>query len=187
MKRFAVLSLLLCAVVPVGRAQEVGAYVDYFHLSQTNTNFAGLGGRLGMGVFPHVKLEAEMNYDFNQTFNEDFSNGTTVTVQRSNMRLLHGLFGPTINLGHSHFHPFVTLKGGFLDTMLDSRPATLRTFFSSVDNLRAKNLMGALYPGGGVEGRLGPIGLRLDVGDEIYFNGGSHHNLRVAFGPYIHF
>jgi hypothetical protein len=44
-----------------------------------------------------------------------------------------------------------------------------------------------LYPGGGLEGFLGPLGLRFDVGDEIYFNGGAHHALRVAFGPVIRF
>jgi hypothetical protein len=44
-----------------------------------------------------------------------------------------------------------------------------------------------LYWGGGLQGHLGPIGLRLDVGDEIYFNNGSHHNLRVAFGPVFRF
>jgi hypothetical protein len=38
-----------------------------------------------------------------------------------------------------------------------------------------------------LEGHLGPIGLRLDVGDEIYFNSGAHHNLSMAFGPYIRF
>jgi hypothetical protein len=38
-----------------------------------------------------------------------------------------------------------------------------------------------------VEGRVGPIGLRLDVGDEMYFNDGTHRNLRVALGPYIRF
>jgi hypothetical protein len=71
--------------------------------------------------------------------------------------------------------------------MFDSRPANLNTFFSSVDNLRAKNVMAVFYPGGGVEGRVGPVGLRLDAGDEMYFNDGTHHNLRVAFGPYIRF
>ena len=34
---------------------------------------------------------------------------------------------------------------------------------------------------------LGPIGFRLDVGDEIYFNDSAHHNLRVTFGPTIRF
>jgi hypothetical protein len=42
-------------------------------------------------------------------------------------------------------------------------------------------------PGGGVEGTLGPLGLRLDVGDEMYFNNGTHHNLTVKFRPYIRF
>jgi len=191
MKRMALL-LLFCAAVCMPRsfAQDhfaVGAYVDYFRLSQIKTNFAGLGARAGFGLTSHVVLEGEMNYDFNQTFNEDFANGTTLTVQRSNVRLLHGLFGPKLSLGHSNFHLFVTAKGGFLDTMFDSRPANLNTFFSSVDNLRAKNVMAVFYPGGGVEGRVGPVGLRLDAGDEMYFNDGTHHNLRVAFGPYIRF
>jgi len=191
MKRFAMF-LGLSAVVsaPCAFAQDhvaVGAYVDYFRLSQTDSNFAGLGARGGFSLGRHAMLEAEMNYDFNQVFNEDFRNGTTVTVQRSNLRLLHGLLGPKLALGHSRFHPFVTVKGGFLDSMFDTRPANLNTFVSSADNLRSKNVMGAVYPGAGMEGRAGPLGLRLEVGDEIYFNSGTHHNLRVAFGPYIRF
>jgi len=191
MKRLALL-LVLCGGVcaPRSFAQDhfaVGAYVDYFHLSQTNTNSAGIGARAGFGLTSHLMLEGEMNYDFNQAFNEDFSDGTTFTVQRSNVRLLHGLFGPKVALGHSNFHLFLTAKGGFLYAMFDSRPATLSTFFSSVDNLRAKSVMGAFYPGGGAEGRVGPVGVRLDVGDEMYFNSGTHHNLRVALGPYIRF
>jgi hypothetical protein len=66
-------------------------------------------------------------------------------------------------------------------------PATLGTFFSSVNGLRADNVNGVLYPGGGLQGHLGPIGLRLDVGDEIYFNHGTHNNLRAAFGPVFRF
>lgn len=191
MKHRAVL-LLLCGLmwVPRARAQDhaaVGAYADYFRLSQTKTNFAGVGARFGVGLSSHFMLEGEMSYDFNQAFNESFSDGITLTVQRSDVRLLHGLFGPKIALGHSNFHPFVTVKGGFLDTMFDTRPANLATFFSSVENLRSQNVMGVFYPGGGLEGHAGPLGLRLDVGDAMYFNNGTHHNLRVAFGPYIRF
>jgi hypothetical protein len=90
-------------------------------------------------------------------------------------------------LGHTNFHPFVTVKGGFVDVMFDAAPATLGTFVSNVQNLRHKNVMGSLYPGGGIEGRIGPIGLRLEVGDEIYFNSGTHNNFRASFGPYIRF
>ena len=191
MRRVALLLVLSCAAfVPFASAQDhvsVGAFVDYFRLGQTDTNFAGLGGRLGFGLSSHVMLEAEMSYDFNQVFDESFSNGATITVERSNLRLLHGMFGPKIALGHNNFHPFVTLKGGFLNTRFDAAPATVGTFTSAVESLRVKDVMGTVYPGGGLEGHLGPVGLRLDVGDEIYFNHGTHNNLRVAFGPYIRF
>ena len=193
MSRIALL-LILCGIVaaPAVVAQDqdpvvVGVYADYFRLSQTDSNFAGVGGRLGVGLGHHLSLEGEMSYDFNQVFTETFENGGTIIVNRSSHRLLHGLFGPKLALGHSNFHPFVTIKGGFVDAMFDAAPATLGTFVSNVQNLRDKNVMGSLYPGGGLEGHIGPIGLRLDVGDEIYFNGGTHNNFRAAFGPYIRF
>ena len=126
-----------------------------------------------------------MSYDFNQVFTETFENGGSIAVNRSNYRLLHGLFGPKLALGHTNFHPFVTIKGGFVDAMFDAAPATLGTFVSNVQNLRDKNVMGSVYPGGGLEDHIGPIGLRFDVGDEIYFNGGTHNNFRATFGPYI--
>jgi hypothetical protein len=31
------------------------------------------------------------------------------------------------------------------------------------------------------------VGIRFDIGDEMYFNSGTHNNLRIAFGPYIRF
>ena len=194
MKRLALLFLFAIAAVPGARAQEEdhfqgGVFADYFRLSQTKTNFAGLGGRFAVTAYRRLKLEAEMGYDFNRVFTEGFTNTTTgsVTLQRSNIRLLHGLFGPKLEMGHHAIRPFVTLKGGFFNTQFDTRPATFNTFTSSVNNLRSNNVTAVFYPGGGLEGRLGPVGLRLDAGDEMYFNGGTHHNLRIAFGPFIHF
>lgn len=191
-KRVAFLFFLAGWLVPLASAQdhiEAGAFADYFHLSQTHTNFGGLGARLGFRVYSHVKLEGQMSYDFDQAFTEGFTNTGTgaLTIQRTGMRILHGEFGPKVELGHGVIRPFVTLKGGFINFRLNNAPATLSTFVSSVDNLRRSNVDGVLYPGGGLEGHLGPLGLRLDVGDEIYFNHGSHNNLRVAFGPYIRF
>jgi hypothetical protein len=191
-KRVAFLFFLAGWLVPLASAQdhiEAGAFADYFHLSQTHTNFGGLGARLGFRVYSHVKLEGQMSYDFDQAFTEGFTNTGTgaLTIQRTGMRILHGEFGPKLELGHGVIRPFVTLKGGFINFRLNNAPATLSTFVSSVDNLRRSNVDGVLYPGGGLEGHLGPLGLRLDVGDEIYFNHGSHNNLRVAFGPYIRF
>ena len=195
MKRVLLLLFLAFGLAPVTFAQEdhlqAGVYADYFRLSQTKTDFAGVGARLGFKAFRHAMLEAEMSYDFNQVFTEGFTNNSTVpptvTLARSNIRALHGLFGPKVDLGPHNFHPFITVKGGFNHFFLDSRPATVGNAISSIQDLRSNDLTGVLYPGGGLEGHLGPLGLRFDVGDEIYFASGTHHNLRIAFGPYIRF
>jgi hypothetical protein len=191
MKRLVCLFILGGWLVPLASAQEtehiqVGVFADYFRLGQTDTNFGGLGARVGVVAYRSLKLEGEMSYDFDQAFTE--RDNTTLTVRRSGMRVLHGEFGPKVNLGeHFHVHPFVTLKGGFIDFRINNAPATIGTFFSSVDNLRRNNVNGVLYPGGGLEGHFGPLGVRLDIGDEVYFNHGTHNNLRIALGPYIRF
>jgi hypothetical protein len=194
MKRVAFVLFLVGCLVPLASAQDnehvqVGVFADYLNLSQTHTNFGGVGARLGFQAYKKIKLEGEMSYDFDQAFSESFTDSITglVSVQRTGMRVLHGEFGPKVNIGHHAIQPFVTLKGGFVDFRINNAPATLGTFFSSVDGLRTNNVNGVLYPGGGLQGHLGPIGLRLDVGDEIYFNHGSHNNLRVAFGPTFRF
>jgi hypothetical protein len=191
MKRVALLLFLAGWLVPLASAQDhfqVGAYADYFRISQTKTNMAGLGARVGYKAFSHVMLEGEMSYDFKQAFTEQcLSSGCTVTVANSNIKVLHGLFGPKIIAGHGAIRPFLTVKGGFVNFRLDPRPASFGTFTSSVDNLRANNVSATLYPGAGLEGHIGPVGLRIEAGDEIYFAGGAHHNVRVAFGPFIRF
>jgi hypothetical protein len=192
MKRVALLLFFSSCLVPFASAQDrvqVGVYADYFRLSQTDTNLAGLGGRAGFKLLPHVMFEAEMSYDFDQAFTEGFTNTSTgtVTFQNSNTKVLHGLGGFKIIGGRHAIRPFLTLKGGFVNFQLSPRPASFAGFASSVQNLRANNVSAVAYPGAGVEGHLGPIGLRLEAGDEIYFAGGTHHNARVAFGPFIRF
>lgn len=190
-----VLLAALCLAVAVGtRAQEfdhvqVGVFGEYFQSNQTSTDFAGVGGRLSFAVLPHIRLEGEASYDFNRVFAEGFTNtsGGGVTFSNTGVRALHGLFGPKLDLGHSMFRPFLELKGGFVNYSFDARPASFDTFVSSVQNLRSQNMNGVIMPGGGLEGKLGPLGIRLDLGDEMYFNHGTHHNLKVMFGPFIRF
>lgn len=189
---FAVLALSLLAYRADAQENEhlqVGVFADYFNTSQTSTSSFGVGGRLAVPIFWRVKLEGEMAYDFDRVFTEGFTDNSTgsVSVQRTDMRILHGEFGPKLNLGHGRFQPFIFAKGGFVNYNLSGAPATAGTFASSVDNLRAQSLNAVFYPGGGVQGRIGPVGLRLDVGDEMYFNRGTHNNLRVAFGPFLRF
>jgi len=192
MKRFAffITAFAIFFAVPTARAQEhgeVGAFVDYFRLHETGTNFAGFGGRAAINVSPYIQIEAEMAYDFNRVFTEGFADTTgTITTQNSNIRVLHGLFGPKIQT-NGPVRVFVTVKGGFTNFRFDPRPPSFSTFTSSVEDLRTNNVSGALYPGGGIEAFLGPFGLRAEVGDEIIFSNGAHHNWKVSFGPQIRF
>src|SRR2546425_12226949 len=96
MRRIA-LFFLLCGIVsaPSVFAQDhvaVGAYADYFRLSQTDTNFSGVGVRLGVGLSHRVMLEGEMSYDFNQVFTEDFSNGGGGIVEQVYILGVHTMF-----------------------------------------------------------------------------------------------
>jgi hypothetical protein len=183
------------AAVPAVRAQgeggehgQVGVFGSYFRSPQTHTNFAGLGGRLALTARGPLQFEAEMSYDFSQVFTEGFTNPSTgsVTFVPSSLRVLHGLFGPKLQTS-GPVRLFVTVKGGFTNYRFDSRPAGFATFTSSVEGLRTDNVDGVLYPGAGMDAHLGPLGLRFDIGDEIYFNNGAHHGLRLTFGPILRF
>jgi hypothetical protein len=187
--------LAMCmALVPCAKAQEggnfqVGGFADYYRAPATGTNMFGLGGRVGVGVWDNTMLEGEMAYDFGRTFNNSFTqtNGSGVSFINSNVRTLHALFGPRYSFAHGPIRPFVELKGGFINYMFDPLAPGFTSFSNQVGNLRSQNINATLLAGGGVEGHVGPVGLRLDVGDEIYFNSGAHNGLRVTFGPVFRF
>lgn len=166
---------------------NVGAFADYVRFSQLPTDSVGLGGRLSVGVHSHVMLEAEMSYDFNRAFTETCTGCVGLATTRTNFRILHGLFGPMFYAGSDHVRAFFTLKGGFANFGLSPEPATFGTFTTTVSNLRTQNTNGAFYPGGGIEFFGGPIGIRFDAGDLMWFNNGAHHDLRLAAGPFFRF
>ena len=100
---------------------EVGVFVDYLSVSQTSTNNFGLGGRLGYRIHRNVMFEGELAYDYGLNFDEAFrniTNGNMVAIERTSIGVTHGLFGPTLKRPGSGFHPFITLKGGFVDFRL---------------------------------------------------------------------
>jgi hypothetical protein len=167
---------------------EVGAFVDYFHVDRTSPsiNYAGLGGRLAFNLRPSAQIEAEMAYDFDRSYTNVFTNGITQQLVPSKTHVLHGLFGPKFQTGSGRFRFFVTGKAGLISftTNNQNAPQGFKSALGAVGNGNAKF---ALYPGGGVEGFVGPVGLRLEVGDDIYFDNGSRNNLRVTFGPTIRF
>jgi hypothetical protein len=193
MKRILSLLLLAGGLVPAASAQEsldhvhIGVFADYFRLAPTETNMAGVGARVGINTNRYLRFEAETSYDFSRVFTENFTRGGSVGVNRTDLRVIHGLFGPTFSSGHGPIRAFATVKGGAINFRLDPRPVRFNTFFSSVDDLRTQDVNGVLYPGGGLEGHIGPVGVRLDLGDMIYFNNGAHHSLRMSFGPFLRF
>jgi hypothetical protein len=173
---------------------EVGAFGDYLRLtpSSSDINFVGVGGRLGINMSRYTAIEAEMGYDFARNYTYTYGNGTSggisTTFVTTRVRPLTGLFGPAFYLGSPSAHLFVTGKVGFIN-FSESNPNNVSgtTFTSAVNGVGGPGTHVAFYPGGGIEGFLGPFGLRAEAGDEVYLANGAHENLRVTFGPTIRF
>jgi hypothetical protein len=194
MKRFVGLFVvsLLFAAAPLLMAQEnadhgeVGAFAEYFHFNDTHPslNFVGLGGRVAFNVHPDVQLEAEMGYDFARNFTNSYSNGASTSFSQSRLRTLHGFFGPKFQTGSGAFRAFLTGKVGFENFTQTNQNAP--SGFTSAVSLGG-NTNFAIYPGGGIEAFAGPIGVRVEVGDDIYFRSGAHNDIRVSLGPQFRF
>jgi hypothetical protein len=165
---------------------EAGIFAEYFRFSDPGptSNYIGLGGRAAFNVHPNVQIEAEMGYDFERNYTSTFSNGVTTANVQSRLRSLHGLFGPKFQTS-GPLRIFVTGKVGFENFTVTNAGAP--TGFANAVGLGSGVTAFALYPGGGIEGFVGPIGLRAEIGDNIFFNNGMHNNLRVSFGPQFRF
>ena len=184
---------LFFAAAPVLMAQqdsdhvEVGAFADYFRFSNASPvrNFIGVGGRAAFNVRPSVQIEAEMAYDFKRNYTNTFTNGVTTVLVNTGFRTLHGFFGPKFQTGSGPFRVFVTGKVGFDNFSVSNQNAP--TGFVNTVGLTTGKTAFAVYPGGGFEAFAGPIGVRAEIGDDIYFISGAHNNLRVTFGPQLRF
>lgn len=182
--------LLLTPSLFAQKRIEAGVFLDYLDVSQTSTNNFGLGARFGYRVHHDVMLEGELAYDYGINFGETYRNivnGNIAAIENTSVGVTHGLFGPKLQPAGGGFRPFVTLKGGFMDFRLSPGLLPLSNAVSTLLGLRTSTLNAAIYPAAGVEAAIGPVGLRLEVGDEIYFNNGAHNNLRLSFGPIIRF
>lgn len=196
MKRSLVMCLFMLAVCCAGTSLlaqsddhiEVGVFADYFNLSHTspNINYVGVGGRAAFNVRSNIQIEAEMAYDFRRNFTTTTSNGITTNFVTIGLRPLHAIFGPKFETSGGPVRLFGTFKAGLINFSATTRQGTAG-FQNSLNDVTTGNTSAAIYPGVGLEGFWGPFGLRLDAGDEIYFNNGTHNNLRVTFGPAIRF
>lgn len=192
MRQLILIGLLVCFVARVAFAQsrlEAGVFLDSLSISQTNTNNFGLGGRFGYRVHHDVQLEGELAYDYGVNFKEAYRNITTgnvAAIENTSIGVTNFLAGPKLQ-PKGGFRPFATLKAGFMDFRLAPSLLPYSNLVSPILGLRTSSLTFALYPAAGVEATLGPVGLRLEFGDEMYFNSGTHNNLRITFGPILRF
>ena len=182
--------ILLTSFASAQSRMEAGVFLDSLSISQTSTNNFGLGARFGYRVHHDVMLEGELAYDYGINFDEAYrniTNGNITAIERTSIGVTHGLFGPTLERGAGHLHPFATMKVGFVDFRLSPSLLPYSNLASAILGLRTSNVNAALYPAAGISATLGPLGLRFEAGDEIYFNSGAHHNLRITFGPILRF
>jgi hypothetical protein len=170
---------------------EVGIFGDYLRFSPGNntTNFVGLGARAAFNVHPNVAIEGQLSYAFERSYSSTFQGGGTTTLVRSNVRPITGLFGPKFQVGTGGpFRLFATGKVGFINFRVNnSGVASGTTFSNDVAGVGNGGNFLSVYPGGGIEGFAGPIGIRLEAGDVVYFNNGANNNLRLEFGPTFRF
>lgn len=184
---------------------EIGVYGDLFRVAPSGasaTNYLGLGGRVSVNTGAHLALEGEMSYDFEQNYTSININGSgnggngsgsgsgSSTTYTASVRPISGLFGPKLQFGTSGpFRAFVEAKAGFIDftTSCNAPAGSSSCFSSSLNNFGGSSTHFAAFPGGGVEAFFGPVGIRVDAGDELYMNNGTYNNLRVTFGPTIRF
>jgi hypothetical protein len=189
------LALLICVLVGTSslfaqKRLEAGIFLDYLDVSQTSTNNLGLGARFGYRVHHDVMLEGELAYDYGINFGEAYRNivnGDIAAIENTSVGVTHGLFGPKLQPAGGGFRPFITLKGGFMDFRLSPGLLPLSNAVSTLLGLRTSNWNATIYPAAGVEATVGPVGMRFEVGDEVYFNHGAHNNLRLTFGPFVRF
>ena len=200
MRRIAVpVVLTFCLAVPWLSAQSpnpaqetehfnVGVFADYFRLTRTAPplNLVGVGARAGVNLSPSWQLEAEMSYDFRRSFTSEFTNGFTTQLITSRVRTLHALAGPKVNLGIGPMRAFGTFKAGFVN-FSTSNLNVPQGFTNALGAVTAGNTRPAIYPGGGLETFLGPLGLRAEAGVDIHFDHGARSNFKASFGPVFRF
>ncbi|HWO34734.1 MAG TPA: hypothetical protein VNO32_38570 [Candidatus Acidoferrum sp.] len=104
----------------------------------------------------------------------------------SHLRRLHGFFGPKFQTGPGPFRVLVTGKVGFENFSVTNdnargpasptqsgspaAPCDLRCILAEVSRRSS-----------------GPIGVRAEIGDDIYFLNGTHNNLRISLGLQFRF
>jgi len=198
-KRFAYsFALLLCTSVIPSPAQtsqpqyqwEAGIFAEDFRFGRISPTLDMPGGGARIAVFPTspIQLELESSYNFAQTFTTSWTNGFTTSLLTTHLRAWRGLAGMKFDKRLSkRVRAFATAKVGFLD--FNSSTADVPQGFTiplTPATVGGTDLL--VYGGGGLEYAFGRVGLRLEGGDDLYFDHGHrYNNIRFTFGPTFRF
>jgi opacity protein-like surface antigen len=165
---------------------NIGAFFNYTRLQDQSLNLFGVGGRIGFRVVNPVMLEAEMAYDFERTQTQAITVGSVTNTVRTNVRLLHALFGPKVQT-KGPMHLFLLGKVGIVNFGVGG-PVTAGAINNQIGTIVNGDTNLAVYPGAGIEFNIKSISFRAEAGDEVIFlRGNTTNNVRVAIGPQIRF
>lgn len=180
--------LMILAIAASAQHVELGGFGSYgkFDVPPFPGNAFGLGGRVDVGLVSHLALEGEASYDFKHPGVQIVANGLTTSVTTLRLGIIHANGGFKLQSKKGSF--FLFFKGGVLDFLPDVRTTTvINTILNNQPRSGTSFTESVFYPGAGISFYAGPLGMRVDAGDEIYWDNGAHHNLRVTFGPTIRF
>jgi hypothetical protein len=184
LKKSLSVGLFLLSAAPLPCLGQKGGEVGIFaEALRAQVNFLGLGGRLSFNASPRVQLEGELSSGYKHIYTPLPGVGGKVTTASTALTTATILFGPKLQSALGPVCIFVTLKGGIIGFEVNSRGPT--TGIVPPYGPSGNAFKRAVYPGIGLERNFGRIGLRLDVGDLIYFDGGANNSLRITFGPSI--
>jgi len=184
-------AVISTAVPAVAQHFEAGAFVGYAHLDVPNLpqNTVALGGRVDLPFYRFIKFEVEGGYDFpipDIAISSAGNVAITTTKEISGWRMNGGL--KFQSHGGSYF--FFLKGGGYLlqpsvsVRVIGGVPIVVSPPATTTNSV----WKGTFYPGAGISFFAGPIGMRLDVGDEIlWLDGNARNNLRINFGPSFRF
>jgi len=185
------LALTLLVSSPVAFAQhvELGAFGSYgnFDIPPFPATAVGVGGRIDLNLRSWLVLEGEGSYDFKHPRVQIIGTGVAqFNVNTLSLGVVHGNGGFKFQFKGGSY--FVFVKGGVLDFQPQVRTTSLiGAVVGSPQTTVNSFTEEVFYPGAGIGFHAGPLGIRVDAGDEIYWDDGAKHNLRVTFGPTIRF
>jgi hypothetical protein len=181
-------SLLFFSLPGFTQHIELGGFgsFNHFDLPPFANDAVGVGGRLDIGLWHYLALEGEGSYDFKHPTVQIVSTGVGFNVTQFRLGVVHANGGFKIQTKGGSY--FLFLKGGILNFYPDIRTSTLvGTIQGTVPRSGTSFSEAVFYPGAGIGFHAGILGIRVDAGDEIYWDQGTHHNLRITFGPTLRF